>query len=256
MLAKELEKCITDYIENYSKTTRVMTEWKTPLVAFAKADDPLFRELKKVISPDHMLPEELLPDARSVIAYFIPFETDVNTGNKGGNTASPEWAQAYVETNKLITDLNTYLIKRLGEKGHRAQLIPPTHNFDKERLISNWSHKHIGYIAGLGTFGVHHMLITKKGINGRLGSIVTSLQLEPTERPGKEYCLYKARGTCLKCLEKCPAGALRKAVYDRRKCYDLCLKNAEIYRDKGLADVCGKCGSGVPCAFINPADIT
>jgi hypothetical protein len=32
----------------------------------------------------------------------------------------------------------------------------------------------------------------------------------------------------------------------------VCLQNAEHYRDEGLADVCGKCSSGVPCATANP----
>jgi len=45
---------------------------RSPLVGFAAADDPLFRENKRVVSPAHALPEDLLPGARTVVAFFIP----------------------------------------------------------------------------------------------------------------------------------------------------------------------------------------
>lgn len=252
MLADEIKGNIHDYIEGFSNKTRFKTKWKSPLVAFAGADDPLFVKLREVVSPKHLMPRDLLLAARSIVAYFIPFEEDINIGNKGGETASYPWALAYIETNQIITDLNNYLVKLIGNTGHSAQLIPPTHNFDKASLLSDWSHKHVGYIAGLGTFGVHQMLITQKGSSGRLGSIVTSLELEPTKRPLNEYCLYKAGKNCLKCVEKCPTGALQRNEYNRHKCYEVCLTNAEIHEAYGLADVCGKCASGVPCAFKNP----
>jgi len=42
--------------------------------------------------------------------------------------------------------------------------------------------------------------------------------------------------------------------YDRHKCYALLLENAEIYKAHGLADVCGKCSSVVPCSYLNPVE--
>lgn len=254
MQGKEIKGNIYDYIEGYTNNKEIKTRWRTPLVAFAKADDPLFFKLKEIVSPTHLMPQDLLAAARSVIVYFIPFAEDINLGNKAGKEASKDWALAYIETNKLITDLNDYLLKLISEKGHSAQVIPPTHNFNKESLLSNWSHKHVGYIAGLGTFGMHQMLITQRGSSGRLGSIVTSLELEPSTRPLKEYCLYKAGKHCLKCVEKCPTGALQRTEYDRHKCYEVCLSNAKTHAAYGLADVCGKCVSGVPCAFRNPEE--
>jgi hypothetical protein len=50
----------------------------------------------------------------------------------------------------------------LEKSDFRSVILPPTHNFDEKKLISDWSHKHIGFIAGLGKFGLHQMLITKK----------------------------------------------------------------------------------------------
>ena len=45
-----------------------------PLIAAAAADDPRWLELRRVAHPDHRLPEELLPGARSVVAWFLPFQ--------------------------------------------------------------------------------------------------------------------------------------------------------------------------------------
>ena len=59
-----------------------------------------------------------------------------------------------------------------------------THNFDEAKLVSYWSQKHVAYMAGLGKFGLHHMIITEKGCCGRLGSIVTNAKISrPKEAP-------------------------------------------------------------------------
>ena len=75
--------------------------------------------------------------------------------------------------------------------------------------MSDWSHKHVAYIAGLGSFGRHHMLITDKGCCGRIGSVVTDAAIPATPRSDRERCLFKADGSCGKCLERCPILALK-----------------------------------------------
>ena len=63
--------------------------------------------------------------------------------------------------------------------------------------MSDWSHKHVAYIAGIGSFGHHHMLITNKGCCGRLGSVVTDAVIAPTSRVDRERCLFKFDGSCV-----------------------------------------------------------
>ena len=120
--------------------------------------------------------------------------------------------------------------------------------------MSDWSHKHVAYVAGLGTFGLHHMLITAQGCGGRLGTLVTDATIKATPRPAHEACLYKHNGTCGACVERCVAGALTEtgANFDRHACYSVCLQNAERHADLGLADVCGRCAVGVPCTSTDP----
>ena len=245
---------IKEFVNRYQASTEVQTAWREPLVGFADAHDPLFQELKNLVSPSHALPGDLLKDAKTVISYFIPFDKRIPNSNLKIRYASREWAHAYVETNRLIIEINKYILKNLEQRGFNSVILPPTHNFDKKKLISDWSHKHIAFIAGLGKFGIHHMLITEKGCCGRLGSLITDAELESTKRPEMEFCLNKYNNTCLNCVKNCANGSLLPDSYNRRKCYEFLLENAEIHKDLGLADVCGKCICVVPCSFMNPVE--
>ncbi|MBP2625353.1 MAG: hypothetical protein H6Q68_64 [Firmicutes bacterium] len=247
-----IRKTIIDYIKYYPADRQTSTIWQEPLIAFAAADDILFATLKQTISPTHALPTDLLKDAQTVITYFIPFSKDTVISNANGRETSREWAVAYIETNQLILDLNIHMEVQLRQQGHYASILPATHNFDTKKLISDWSHRHVAFIAGLGKFGLNNMLITNKGCCGRVGSIATTLKLQPTLRSDRENCLYHHQGRCKKCVERCVNGALKETSFDRHLCYDRCLHNAVIFNELGLADVCGKCLVNLPCSFINP----
>ncbi len=226
------------------------TLWRKPIVGFCEADE--LEVLKKWVSPDHLMPEDLLSSARSVIVYFVPFSEEVVRSNVGGHYSSKLWAYAYVETNHRIDELNRLIAKKLEVLGFRSATIPPTHNFDAVRLIGNWSHKHVAYLAGLGTFGVHTLIITEKGCCGRLGSIVTQAEFECGEPMDGELCLQKRGIDCLKCVERCVFNALRPDGLDKRRCYDVLLENDRYHSDLPLTDVCGKCCCGVPCDLRAP----
>lgn len=247
---------ITDFVQNYRFEKHTETSWREPVVGFADAADPMFLELKQIIGPNHALPSEILPGAQSVIAYFIPFSEDIINSNIPEEESSREWDYSNIETNILLADLNQFLHEKLAEQGYYSSLLPPTYNYDEEELVSDWSHKSAAYIAGIGKFGAHHLLITDKGCCGRIGSIITDMKLTPTPRPEKEYCLNKYNGSCRKCVSRCVNHAFcvsgNNIIYDRHKC------NEQIY-DKivplypiGTGDTCGKCMCGVPCSFVNP----
>ncbi|MFB0544908.1 MAG: epoxyqueuosine reductase [Candidatus Hodarchaeota archaeon] len=248
----KIQRLIKRFVKNYKTQNKTETDWNDPLVAFADANDLLFERLKTDIIPSHNTPTELLNDAKTVISYFIPFKEEIAQSNVGGRYCSKEWAIAYIETNKLISDLNKYLAKELEKLNFKSVIKPPTYDFDKKTLISNWSHKHVAFISGLGKFGSHKMLITEKGCCGRLGTLITSAKIQPTKRSNKEFCLFKHNTTCKKCFEKCTFGALTVESYERHKCYETCLSNANIYSGLGLPSACGKCACGVPCSFSNP----
>jgi epoxyqueuosine reductase QueG len=243
---------ITDFVRSYKSRAGTVTDWKDPLVGFADANDPLFAELRTHAGKDHHLPTELLSEAATVISYYIPFTESIALSNEKGRFSSFEWAKAYVETNMLISDISHCLSEQLNKLDVGSFLIAPTHNFDSVSVVSDWSHKHVAFIAGLGRFGLHRMLITGEGCCGRLGSMITTLQITPSTRPEDEFCLYYKDGSCRECVGKCVFGALKTDSFDRFKCYEICRDNEKVHIDHGSADVCGKCISVVPCSFKKP----
>ncbi len=250
--APSLGEFLREFVAARVVGARTRTPFRPPLVGFADAADPWWLRLREVAEPTHRLPGDLLPGARTVVAFFVPFGEAVVKANRASPGTAPEWALAYRETNDWINDTARALIAALAERGVRAAAQPSTHNWDPKTLVSPWSHKSAAAIAGLGTFGLHRMLITEAGSAGRLGSVVIDAGLEPTPRPTAERCLYFARGTCGACARACPtaaltAGAVGTSNLDKFRCYGQLLR---VEAELG-ADACGKCAVG-PCALGVP----
>lgn len=256
-MSAELKTFIQTFIEQRVASAGTVTPYRRPLVGFADAQDPLWLQLKEIVGPHHLLPADLLPEARTVVAVFLPFAEDVVLANRSASGVAREWAVAYVETNALINQMVSELSMVLAERGIRAAGQPATHNFDPITLTSGWSHRSAAAIAGLGSFGLHRMLITDAGCAGRCGSFVLDAAIEPTPRRPIERCQYFYDGSCHTCVDACPVGALREAPageanMDKHRCYDYILNEATRHLKPSLpADCCGKCATG-PCA-LGPA---
>lgn len=240
-----MEKLITDFITRRVSHAAGGTTYREPLVGFARAGDPLFQQLKAVAGPEHLLPEDLLPEARSVVAFFVPFDRELVRVNRLHPYVAREWALAYIETNRLLEDICGELAGELAGYGINVAWQLPTHNFDQQRLVAAWSHKHVAYICGLGTFGRHTMLITARGCAGRLGTLVLDYELRPSSRPEQRF--YEKCVKCHYCSEICPVQALGEHGLDKQLCYQYLLEIDAYYADLPVCDVCGKCATG-PCA--------
>lgn len=253
---REISDLIVGYMANYPRMKDTESDWREPIIGFSDAHDPMFPTLKELIGPNHALPSDIVPNAKSVIVFFLPFSKKIVKSNTLEEESSREWDIANIETNKLVEDLNKYLYKKIVEAGYHASLVPATYNYDEKTLVSDWSQRHVAYISGIGKFGIHNMLITDSGCCGRLGSIITDLKLKPSKRTKSENCLFKYNGSCQKCIKRCVNNVFQikddKVICDRRKCneqiYD---KICPIYPN-GLGDACGKCMCNVPCSMINP----
>ena len=134
-----------------------------------------------------------------------------------------------------------HAVPSLGEGATEPPpLRPPLRRFvaqaepDPQRLISDWSHRHLAVLAGLGKPGHHNLLITERGCVGRLSSYVTDVPAEADPGPTHEPCLHRAGRTCLRCV----AGALGRDAFDRQACYAQCLENDWRWPELGVTDVC------------------
>lgn len=226
--------------------------YHSPLVATVSASHPDFNRLKSQATTEHLLPADLLPNAQTVLAFFLPFRQELTRQNRQQQVAR-SWASAYIDTNKLIQHICQQLHSYLLTNNIQSAWQKPTHNFDEKKLVAPWSHKSVAYIAGLGTFGLHQMLITPAGSAGRFGSIVLDATL-PDHRlvnSTDELCLHYRGKKCLYCVQKCPTGALTEQGFNRSTCYAWLLQVDQQFPDLALSDVCGKCLLG-PCAHRIP----
>jgi len=248
-----IETCVRDY----PGATGEKNLWQSPLVVTAKADSR-FDILPQIASDDHVLPKDLLATGKSVIVLFVPFIKELARENHKGDIPCRNWGLAYESTNRLINNLTGQIKGFLEEAGYTSALVPATHNFDHKKLVARWSHKHLGYIAGLGRFGVNAQFITPNGCAGRLGSMVTEADFEDSPLVKQaELCLHKNGHKCLVCVKRCPVEAISvHAGIDRKKCWARLKSNiSETQELKGLKEtthVCGKCQVVVPCSFMIP----
>ena len=232
-----------------------MQIYDAPLLSSASAADPLFAQLKKpqVIGEGAFLPTDWLPEAQSVLAFFLPFTAAVRRSNRSGAAASDEWLHARIEGQIMLDKLGGLLCEQLRKAGHSAVYPAADPRF---RLLtpyaSNWSERHVAYVCGLGTFGLSKSLITAKGTAGRFGSIVTSAPLPAADRLYDNPFAFCTM--CGACAANCPAGAIdvKRGVIDGKD-QTICgpFVRATFLLPHGpnnrIRYGCGKCQVGVPC---------
>ena len=259
MILNDLSQRLMDYVTIYPEKYNQIAIWREPVMACAPADDR-FHRLKEIIVPEHALPQDLLPGAKTVVVWFIPLKRHIQMDNIGGERPSLSWGRAYLSTNDLIDRTGRAIKAMIEDAGGKVALTPATHNFDKERLVSLWSHKHLGHLIGLGRYGTNCQLITPSGCSGRMGSLATDLELG--DHPlvtVDELCLVKAGKKCGKCIKACPIDALTEGGMDRAACYSRLRENYHLLMEPdGLpksTDVCAKCQVGMPCSLKSPLPI-
>lgn len=226
-----------------------------PLLGVAAADDPLFRRMKEreLVGERFILPAEWLPGAKTVLSVFFPFSEAVRKSNRmSGRDISFEWLYGRIEGQQLILKTMNAFSRILTDAGLPnvvPMLDPRFWDGVKQGLYtSNWSERHVAFIAGLGTFGLSRGLITRRGMAGRFSSLVTAVPFPPDEREYEdpyEYCIR-----CGACVKNCPAGAIS---LEEGKDHTLCSKfldfTGETYSPRYG---CGKCQVGVPCEYKVP----
>ncbi len=188
-----------------------------------------------------------------MISYFLPFTKEIRDTNHAPGLPSEEWVSARIDGEAFNNEVRSFLLEmfKLMSADAVAPCLDP--RFKVVNRVSNWSERHVAYAAGLGTFGLHRGLITEKGTAGRLGSVVTTLELTPTKGIYKsydEYCLYLTHGKCGACMRRCPPLAITDKGKDNQICEEYI--GREILSRFAPRYGCAKCSISVPCECRNP----
>jgi epoxyqueuosine reductase QueG len=253
-----------------------------PIVGFANGYDGMVERLKSVVSPNHRtpleawreeFPSERAPANLTVISFVLPFSEAVRKSNRREKEPSVEWLSAKVYSEAILNDIQTGLISFLTAKGHLATAPSRVSTFRIEYGLpsgpaANWSERHYGYAAGIGTFGLSRGLITKRGVAMRCASILTDAKLSPTPRPISHtaYCQFLESGDCGDCINRCPAGAISVNGKDNNVCRAYLNTLEPLARkaipsdilkyvsDRKLTSItaCGLCQTAVPCEHSIP----
>ena len=247
-----LNEFITEEIKNIVKSSSLSTKYRTPLVCFGDAKNPLFNDLKNIIDKEHYLPYDLLEDAKTVVSFFVPFSEDILYDNLKSDITAKGWSYAKKDTECLIDEIIKEMKIKLSSLGIKVSSNPSKAPYTSDNFIHKWSQRHVGYICGLGNFGLNHMLITESGCAGRYGSFVIDTEADYNLTVSEEYCLYKINKTCGACVKNCPSNALTYDGIDKVKCSSsMDVINKEHYNGDKMLKSCGKC-IALPCALKRP----
>ena len=230
-----------------------MRIFKAPLIAFGSADDPLFAQMQQpqAVGPHFMLPHEWLPEVHTVISCFFPFTEQVKASmRKTATLPTAEWLHARIEGQAFLNTFACWLRTQLEQTGSKSLVPTQDERFHVGSPIpggtyftSNWSERHVGFVCGLGTFGICAGLITSNGMAGRLCSVITEAYFEPDGRAYHDVYEYCIR--CGACVHRCPVGAV---TLESGKNHPPCSAWLnEMKKRFAPRYACGFCQTGVPC---------
>jgi epoxyqueuosine reductase QueG len=274
-----LETTIKSFInkspENSLKNEKNEKAWADPIVGFSRGDAPLYQFYKEDIGAFYWTPLEIFnktfpqlkvaPDQLTVISWVLP-HTDATKSDNRKQTVYPSetWARARIYGEEVNDKLRKHVVATLQELGCEAvaPMLSPLWKWEMSKrygFASTWSERHAAYASGLGTFGLCDGLITPKGKAMRCGSVIARIKIPSTKKPYTDhhaYCLFFSKGTCGKCIQCCPVGAITETGHDKVECE----KHLQTTRDYVRSHFgfegygCGLCQTGVPCESKIPTE--
>ena len=274
-LEEAIKRFFSESPENSLKNAEGEKAFDAPLVGFSRGDDSIYAKLKEDIGPFYLTPVEIFeksfPDEGpvsggelTVVSWILPQTRNTRAEHRKETVRPSErWARARYY-GEMFNDLVRKHVSQILENKGIAAVAPLHAPFwswavsERYSLASNWSERHAAFVAGLGTFGLCDGLITPVGKAIRCGSVVARMAVPPTQRPynnHREYCLHFSKGTCDKCIKRCPAGAISTDGHDKIKCQAYLKEMSGYIKERFGFEThpCGLCQTGVPCEFRIPA---
>ncbi len=186
--------------------------------------------------PEAFQPKAIFPGCRTVIVLGLPVTLPIL------ETAPSIWYQElYKNLNAQLDERAYQLSEFLNKEGHASAYVPRDGYGSVELLLDNpyafFSHRHAAYLAGLGTFGLNNMLLTKEcGPRVRFVSVFTTAEIPAGKPMDKHLCIR-----CKRCIKACPVQAIGKEEYpqvsiDKGRCTRRSIDLKKKYRSP-----CGIC---------------
>ena len=181
------------------------------------------------------------------ISFALPMPPEIMAGILQGPI--PAYAEEFTRKNSRINTIVEELERELKGRGHRALRLAASGRIDDKSLTSEFPHKTAATRAGLGWIGRNCQLVTVPyGPWVRLGTVFTDMEAPCGQPRERSSC-----GNCTKCVEACPAHALkgtlwkpglpREEILDAHACDKWKKKNFPQYLEGRL---CGICSSACP----------
>lgn len=220
MIASYVETSLDNYCHHFNGRY-----FDSPLIGFARGDDPIFETIQEQVGFESMTPSQALkysalsrdifseirPEGVSVISWVLPISSIVREKNRLEKMApAPEWSYTRNYGENFNMELRRQVVNWLEARGYLATasfLLPEfkiIRDPARRNFTSTWSERHVAHACGLGTFSLNDALITARGIAHRLGSVVTNAKLPNAVRPYSghmDYCLSSSG--CVRGEYKC-----------------------------------------------------
>ena len=212
-------------IKNYGKLKKFCLNWGADL--FGTADVSSLKDGFAVSA-------KAAKDLHTAISLGVRVSSGVLSEIE--NQPTKLYFHHYRVVNMFLDQLALRLSNFIQNSGSQALPIPASIIVDWQKQTAHLSHKHIGYLAGMGWIGRNNLLVNRKlGSQFRLVTVLTDMPLK-YDKPTKEDC-----GKCRVCVVICPVKAIKekKEDFDHLGCFEL-LK--EFQRQKVVEQyICGIC---------------
>jgi epoxyqueuosine reductase len=167
-------------------------------------------------------PLQAVVGAKSVIVAAKPYltETDPPEPDPSAGPYARVGRYAWVDHYAPLRVALRGVAKRIRRSDHRAVAFA-----DDNSIVD----RAIAHRAGLGWYGKNaNLLLPGAGSWFVLGSIVTTVDYEPTAGPAADGC-----GTCTRCIDQCPTGAIiAPGVIDANRCISWILQKPGLIPDE------------------------
>ena len=141
------------------------------------------------------------------LSWAIPMNPQIMASIQDGPNQA--YADEYARVNDHINALSSALEREIKVRGFRSKRLAASDRTEKIEIKGDFPHKTAATRAGLGWVGRHCQLITRPfGSWVRLGTVFTDMKLPSGTPIERSFC-----GRCKRCVEACPAKALKGKVW-------------------------------------------